>query len=589
MNGFSKLSDADLRKRAEEIADERLASNPSQIADLTLEKTKEMLHELLVHQIELEMQNEELRRIQLVLDATKARYFNIYDLAPIGYLILSPKGLILESNITFTDQVDVSRRDLVGRNFFEFIFAEDREIYYLHNRQLYSTQNKQSFKLRIVKRNQANLWVHLETTFLLDEDGAPTCRAAIIDIADAKNAETMLVENEERYRTLFESMPIGVFFISPDGAMLFANTAAEKILGISHDEFLRLQDIDSRFKSLAADGSPFQESSLPSTIAMSTGQVVRGVVIGIFNQRENKYHWVNSSAIPLFHPGDSSPYQVYVTLEDVTDLVQAEKDLKKTESEILELNTKLEGRVLQRTKELLAANTELEAFGYSVSHDLRTPLRNIAAFNKLFLDEFGTVVPEKGRKYLEYAGLSAQHMLDLIDALLNLSHVISSQLSMKRIDLSVLAAEVTKELAQEYPHRDVQLAIEPGMTIWGDVNLVRILLTNLLGNAWKFTSKREHAQISVGRVNDPKHGSAFFVRDNGVGFNEKYKKKLFLAFQRLHSDSDFPGTGIGLAIVARIVHRHGGEVSGEGKVDEGATIYFTLPGVQKDSEFQGLG
>jgi len=252
-------------------------------------------------------------------------------------------------------------------------------------------------------------------------------------------------------------------------------------------------------------------------------------------------------------------------------------DRKKAEEELRTLNSTLDLQIQQRTQELQAANKELEAFSYSVSHDLRAPLRSIEGFSEIFLNEYGTTVPEKGREYLERVRQNVLHMGELIEDLLQLSKLTNHPLSLEMTDLTALATIVSQELAADDPDRDVRMQIEQGMKAVVDPHLLRIVLTNLIGNAWKFTSKREHASICVGTLIDPQHGSAFFVRDNGAGFDNAYKDKLFSAFQRLHQTTEFSGTGIGLATIARIVRRHGGDVWAEGEVDKGATFYFTIP------------
>ncbi|MHB8106310.1 MAG: PAS domain-containing protein [Candidatus Cryosericum sp.] len=272
-----------------------------------------------------------------------------------------------------------------------------------------------------------------------------------------------------------------------------------------------------------------------------------------------------------------------MTLDDdarVSSLTGVAVDIterKQAEEEIQALNADLDLRVHQRTAELTAANKELEAFSYSVSHDLRSPLRSIDGFSKAFLEDYGQMVPEEGREVLERVRNATQRMGYLIDDMLLLARVTRSEMHVQEADISALAAEVAADLVRENPQRDVDLTIEPGMTAVGDPHLLRIVLDNLLGNAWKFTSRREHAHISVGTVQDAERGPAFFVRDDGAGFDQRYKDKLFMPFQRLHGQDEFPGTGIGLATIQRAVRRHGGDVWAEGEVGRGATFYFTVP------------
>jgi len=256
---------------------------------------------------------------------------------------------------------------------------------------------------------------------------------------------------------------------------------------------------------------------------------------------------------------------------------------RQAEQKIQQLNEELEKRVIARTAQLESANKELEAFAYSVSHDLRAPLRSIDGFSKILLEDYADKLDEAGRENLQIVRNASQRMARLIDDILQLSRLNRTPLRLLPVDLSALAATVADDLRKLEPERRVNFQIEAGGIVLADGNQMRVVLENLIGNAWKFTGKHPDANIRFGR--ETREGTpVFFVRDNGVGFDMKYAPKLFGAFQRLHATSEFPGTGIGLASVQRIINRHGGKVWIEGQVDGGATAYFSLPKPEQNHE-----
>lgn len=262
----------------------------------------------------------------------------------------------------------------------------------------------------------------------------------------------------------------------------------------------------------------------------------------------------------------------------VTPLYDAQGNiyaLLRTSSDIPNLAATQEA-LSQRTIQLEAANRELESFSYSVSHDLQAPLRIINGFSQVLWDNYLPNLDDRGKHYLQRIQANSKRMSDLIDALLELSRVTRSQMKPVQVNLSAIAQDIIEELRGEHPERQVEVHLTPDLETKGDPQLLRIVLCNLLHNAWKYTSKRSHSQIEFGMITENVSQPTYFIRDNGAGFDQTYVDKLFTAFQRLHSQAEFPGTGIGLATVQRIIYRHGGKVWAEGECDRGTTIYFSL-------------
>ena len=249
---------------------------------------------------------------------------------------------------------------------------------------------------------------------------------------------------------------------------------------------------------------------------------------------------------------------------------------RKAERQLETLNKSLERRVRERTDALEAANAELEAFSYSVSHDLRAPLRALDGFSLALLEDYGAGLDDEATDYLSRIRGASQRMARLIDDLLMLSRVTRRDMRSQQVDLSAIAVAVAADLAADDVARKVRFTVAENMTVDGDPDLLDVALRNLLGNAWKFTSRTDGAEVSVG-VEEQDGERRFYVRDNGAGFEKQYADKLFVPFQRLHGEEEFPGTGIGLATVQRIVRRHGGRIWAESAVEEGATVFVTLP------------
>jgi len=362
----------------------------------------------------------------------------------------------------------------------------------------------------------------------------------------------------ERYHSLLNNLPLSVTRYVPHplggGALVEFNPSARALFDAESTE--ELLGVNTR--DLTQD--PQEEIRFNEALAIHG--IVRGIELNLKTLRGRPF----IAAVTAYMIKDKNG-MVYCdcVLEDVTER-------KAAEQRINDLNASLS----QHSAELQSANQELEAFSYSVSHDLRAPLRAIDGFSQIILEDHSSALDGAGQGYLRRVRAAAQHMSNLIDDLLRLSRITGSELIIASVDLSALAQEIVDQLQTAEPNRSVRFTIQPGLTCRGDRSMLRIVLSNLLDNAWKFTASRAPAEIVVGSAT--REGkSVFYVKDNGVGFNMIHADKLFRAFQRLHDTKEFPGTGIGLATVQRVIHKHGGTVWVEAAINEGATFYFHLP------------
>lgn len=300
----------------------------------------------------------------------------------------------------------------------------------------------------------------------------------------------------------------------------------------------------------------------------ANAEAVQQALAEIPSMSKDQFHKIAHALFLLANELSQEAYQNMQQARFITERKQMEEKLREHREHLEEL-------VQQRTTQLTAINHELEAFSYSVAHDLRSPLRAIDGFSRTLLEEHAGQLNQQGLAYLERIMAADRRMGQIIDDLLSLSRLNRSDIFYETVDLSAIARDILVDLNQRHPERKVEVVIASGLVVKADRRLISILLENLLGNAWKFTAKTEYARIELGA--ETGKARTFFVRDNGAGFDMAYADKLFGAFQRLHTEGEFPGTGIGLATVKRIIHRHNGEVWATGEVNQGATFYFTLP------------
>jgi hypothetical protein len=376
----------------------------------------------------------------------------------------------------------------------------------------------------------------------------------------AMKRDQAVAQNLQRFQAnILRNVTDGVVVTRLDAEVTYWNAGATAIL--------RLAEKDALGKRL--DSIPFGASS-PRVVtlhqlAQANGELVEELA---FDRASGGKVWASVKATSMKDEAGQRTGVIFI-FSDITAK-------KEAEAAILQMNLDLEQRVNERTAALVAANAELKSFGYSVSHDLRSPLRAILGYSHILMEDFTEPVGDEGAQLIGRIVAACKRMEQLIEGLLQLSTLVRTDIDKRRVDLSALASTVLEDLADANPDRKVESEVQSGVNAHADPQMMRSALTNLLGNAWKFSSKQETAKIQFGST-QIEGERTFFVRDNGVGFDPSQASRVFESFRRMHAESDFPGTGIGLATVERIIQRHGGRIWAEAKEGGGATFYFTLP------------
>lgn len=425
----------------------------------------------------------------------------------------------------------------------------------------------------------------------------------VLKVVQRKNAEEGLQNSEELFRALFEKSPSGYTLTSLEGNYIKVNNTFASMLGYSTEEMIGRNWSDFTF---------FDDIQINKDI-------LQPLFLGVQNTIEFEKRYLHRDGnlvtvlinTTLLRNSQNSPQFFITNILDITNrkmiedklldtqkelqqmLVESEQshevllsvieDQKNAEEDIVKLNLELEQRVKDRTSQLVNTNKELEAFTFSVSHDLRAPLRALDGYSVALLEDYSSQLDDQGKEFLAHIREASKKMAQLIDDLLFLSRVTRNEIHLEKVNLSAMAQEILSDLLAQEPERLVDIDVTPGIIVKADPKLLGIALGNLIGNAFKFTSKQKKGFIQISCV-EKAGNSVYYVRDNGAGFNMKFADKLFTPFQRLHQSQDFPGTGIGLVTVHRIITRHGGRIWPDAKEGQGATFYFTLEPVLADDK-----
>jgi len=517
------------------------------------------------------------------LRSNEAKFRMFIEQASEGFALMDEQGTVIEWNQAETKITGLNREEVVGKSFWEVIFP------------LLSVEEKNSAFLEQYRRNFINALADeqspmfggpIERVFHKPDGEAHFIRQALFpiktetghligaivsDVTQRKLDEISLQESEEKFRAFMQQALDGFILIDETGNIIEINKGAEALTGLAYQDVINhpAWEIMVRFVPPEQRSQAYRDWAKDlMCMGLDTGEspIFTHPFEGILYRSSSEKTYIRQAAFPI---KTNLGYRIGIIVSDITER-------KLAEDEIRLLNAELEKRVEERTAQLTTMNQELESFSYSVSHDLRSPLRSINGFSQVLLEEYpGKPIDDAGLAYLNRIRRATEHMGQLIDDLLNLSQISRSGVHMGKVDLVRLAREMMEDLRQTDPEREVDVILPASLVVWADQNMMRIVVNNLLDNAWKYTRNTHSAVIEMGCLQQ-ESGPVYFIRDNGAGFDMTFSDKLFGPFQRLHSSTEFEGTGIGLAIVKRIIHRHGGTIWAEGMINRGATFYFKL-------------
>jgi PAS domain S-box-containing protein len=506
----------------------------------------------------------ERRDAEQSLRDSEHRFRSIVESSPVPLCIVSfHAGQIRYVNEAFVLAFGIPADQAIGRAAAEF-FADPADL--AKSIVALKQEGRLSHQEIPVRRGDGRIFWVVVSARRADFEGMPAVFVSYMDITSRRQAEESLRASEERFRTLVAALAEGVALHDASGRTVTCNAAAKAILGSSGGRLPQNGLVDGGCRLLRGGGADLPLSEHPVMVSLASGKPRRDVVLGM-RREDGSEIWLSVNTQPLFHPEAARPYAVVSSFSDITDRMRAE-------SAIRELNETLEQRVTERTAELEYANRELESFSYSVSHDLRAPLRSINGFSHIIKETERARMSEEGVHLLERVIGATNRMGQLIDDILRFSRVSRAEFQSGVVDLRSLAASVAEELRDVYPAARIEIGALP--RVRGDQAMLRQVLLNLIDNALKFSAHRPLPRVDVGATTGERGETVCYVRDNGAGFDMRYAGRLFGVFQRMHSSTEFAGTGVGLAVVKRIIERHKGRIWAEAEPDRGARFYFTL-------------
>ncbi len=555
-----------LRKKAELELSNQL-EHPDQKSDSNKD---ELIHELRVHQVELEIQNEELREAQCKLEDSQHKYFDLYNFAPDGYFTLNKDGIILEVNLAGATLLGEGRKDLYESAFIRYIDHAYRNNFHHHLLNFSEDPNiKQTLEIKLIKSDKTSFYAHLEIMNIRDSNGNfKEYRIAVTDISALKNTEEALKESEERYREIFVNNPAAMILVDlTTGNIIDANPAASSFYGYDLDNLIKMKisDInvyDGILEDMQMAGST-QKNRLILEHRLSNGKI-RNVD-------------VQSGLI-----GDKNENVLCSIIQDITAQKNAENALANHNASISEkLNIEknyhesAEIRLEELTTTLEISNRALEQFAYVSSHDLREPLRMITSFLQLLKKRYENDLDEDAHDFINYAVEGAKRLDMMLNDLLEYSKIGIQESQMKYLHSEKIVEQALNNLKTQIQNNNAEITYDSLPIIYANEYQMIQLFQNLISNGIKFHGENDpNIHISVKKKDEE---YVFAVKDNGIGIKEQHLKKIFTIFQRLNQRQQYNGSGIGLAITQRIIQEHGGIMWATSNSGRGSTFYFTIP------------
>ncbi|MEW6669988.1 MAG: ATP-binding protein [Thermodesulfobacteriota bacterium] len=593
----SNRQGGNLRKKAEGI----LVKHPEAVERVPPgKKMSDLIHELDVHQVELGLQNEELRKSQVDLAQARDKYFRLYDLAPTAYFTLDAQGMIQEMNFAGAELLGRERAPLQKRPFSNWVRKEDLEIFYAHLRQVRETGRRQACQLCFLAGSGEEVCVHMVTLPLVEEEEAgPRFLSSLTDISEEKRSkeklEQALVAQEGSLRqleaeklkleTVMANTPVPIVVVDGKCSITFANSASEELYGRTLPRGDSL-DCLADFQFRRPDGRPLAREENPLIRAATSGETYRDVEL-VLTGPDNRSRYVLVNARPM-KDAQGRVLGAVGTFRDITALKVQQEALRAAQEE-------LEARVRERTADLQEAterleqiNRELQEFAFVASHDLQEPLRKILAFGQLLEEESGGMIGEQAHDYLMRIRNSAGRMQSLIDALLAYYQMSSKTQAFTRVDLNEVVREALSNLEYRVRQTGAQVEVAELPSLQASPVLMLQLFQNVIANALKFHRDGDRPRVNLSSRTSGDRVE-ISVEDNGIGFEEKYADRIFNLFLKLHGKSRYEGAGMGLAICRKIVEVHRGTITARGVPEKGATFTISLPLRQKRESERGTG